>query len=110
MTSNNVPNLRAALTGKDGRISTPWNSFFQQFSQKASSAADVEVDASPFSYTPNKLGNVVITGGTVSAVALVRGNVTVALAPTTQFVPVAIGDTVTVTYSVLPVVRFLGSY
>jgi hypothetical protein len=87
---------------------TPWNSFFQQFTQAPAQAIAVTVGASPFAYTATESGSLVITGGTISAIHLIRGsddmNVT-----GSKIVPMFINDIVRVTYSVLPTLTFLPS-
>lgn len=105
-----VPNLGAALTDKEGKVKTPWNSFFQQFSQKAPAAINVFVDGSPFSYQTAVPGSMFITGGTVTGIDLTRGFVTIGIDPATQIVPMAVGDTVVVTHSALPTLQFLANY
>ena len=105
-----VPNLQAALVDKLGKLIPPWNAWFQQFSQAPNEAAGVTVGASPFSYTANKIGQVIVSGGTVSAIKLIRGLDSFILYTSTatpRAILVSIGDTVEVTYSVLPTIKFL---
>jgi hypothetical protein len=91
-----------------GKVIPPWNSFFQQFTQKAAAVQAITLTGSPFSYTPNSRGNVVISGGTVSAIALIRGLVTIPLSTVRPFmVYLGIGDTIKVTYTVVPTIQFL---
>lgn len=110
--TNPVYNLSARLVDKDGFVLSPWNSFFQQFTQKAPAVQVVApVTASPFFYTPNARGNLYISGGTVSDISLIRGDVTIVIAASTaitRIVPIGIGDTVRVTYTVKPTIQFLG--
>lgn len=115
-----VPSLSSALVKvTDGRgniigkgyVIPPWNSWFQQFSQSAPSVATIAVGVSPFSYTANSNGNLIISGGTVSNISLIRGTTTIVIATSTaipRIVPISIGDTVRVTYTVLPTLQFLG--
>lgn len=105
-----VPNMQAALVDKLGKLVSPWNSWFQQFTQPPLAVAAVAVGASPFLYTPNNIGQVVVSGGTVSDISLIRGGVTISLFTSTAFprlILVSIGDTIQVTYSVLPTIRFM---
>jgi hypothetical protein len=111
-----LPNMGAALVivrGPDGRqigkgfILDPWNRYFQQFGQVAPTPAPV-TGASPFSYTANTKGSFFIIGGTVSNITLTRGTDTFNLTGE-KVIPISIGDTVTVTYSVLPAMTFLGA-
>lgn len=68
----------------------------------------ISVGASPFTYTARTIGHVFVTGGTVSAVSLVRSGVALAV-PTGIFIPVAANDAVETTYSVLPDMTFIPS-
>ena len=105
-----LPNMTAPLVNKLGKIIPPWNSWFQQFAQAAAAVVSVLVGTSPFSYTANNTGQVIISGGTVSNIAFVRGAITINLFTSTaspRAVLVSIGDTVVITYSVLPTVQFV---
>lgn len=64
--------------------------------------------ASPFSYPAPFSGNVVIDGGTVSAIAFSRDGTHFITYPT-GVVPVAQGDIVKVTYSAAPTMTMVGS-
>ena len=103
-----VPNLQAKLVDKFGYLIPPWNSFFQQLVQAAPAVASITVGVSPFLYTVNANGSLIVQGGTISNLALLRGTAIINL--TGQIIiPISIGDTVRVTYSVLPTVKFLGA-
>jgi hypothetical protein len=108
-----VLNMQAALVrvaNNVGYLLPPWNSFFQQLVQPAPAVQAITVSASPFSYTANANGSLIISGGTISDIDLVRGLDTIPLSIVTPLiVPIRIGDTVIVTYSVLPTVQFLGA-
>ena len=65
--------------------------------------------ASPYSYHAPWKGNVLLNGGTVSAVAVSRDGTTFFACPTSGFVPVACGDTVKVTYSGVPTMTMIAS-
>lgn len=106
-----LPNTLAPFVNKLGQIIRPWNSYLQQFTQQPPSVTSVTVSASPFSYTAREPGNLAITGGTISQISLIRGNVTISFgAGSNKIIPVGINDVVTITYSVLPTVSFLPSY
>lgn len=83
--------------------------YLQQFTQAPPPFIQIDVDGSPFSYTAKEPGYVIVSAGTVSAVALTRGTDTLDFTGQMQ-VPVSIGDTVTVTYSVLPTITFIPIY
>lgn len=67
------------------------------------------VTASPYTYTnsTNAPQLVLIVGGTVSAVSIVRAGTSYALVPLPSNVLLAGGDGITITYSVAPTVRIL---
>lgn len=104
-----LPSLVSKLVDSTGRLLTPWNSYFQQFTQAPASAIAITVGASPFAYTVREPGLLAITGGTVTGVTLTRGSVVVTLDATNNLIPVCINDIVTVTYAVLPTLRLLPS-
>lgn len=103
-------NTLAVSDQKTGLISSIWYQFFTRLQQLTAEKpiAAVVVGASPFVYTASTIGNVFVTGGTVSSIVLTRDAVTITC-PENIFIPVAAGDTVTVTYSVLPTVKFVPS-
>jgi len=68
----------------------------------------ISVGGSPFAYTVPAYGNVVVQGGTVSAITLTRpGGAAVNIGVTAGIIPVQTGDIVTVTYSVAPTMTFI---
>ena len=98
-----VINLNAPLVDKSGKVIPPWNSFFQQFTQKAPAVVDVVDSATP--YTPNTKGSVIIKGATT--ITLTRGLVSIVL--TGQIIiPISIGDTLSWTGTPTSV-QFLGA-
>ena len=106
-----LPNLRAAFVNKFGNLVSPWNSYLQQFTQAPPNIATVIVGASPITYTATEPGTVIISGGTLTALTLTRGLVTVALAITDRIIPVGINDIVVITYSIAPIaIKFVPSF
>lgn len=87
-------------------IVPPWNSYLQQISQAASQVMSIALTSSPFSITPNAHGTLIITGGTISNISLIRGAITINLTGQV-IIPVRISDTISITYSVAPTVQFL---
>lgn len=79
----------------------PWNSFFQQLTQKAPAIAAVTV--SPF--TANANGTVIFSG-VAPSIALQRGIVSIDMTGQ-RVIPISISDTVTWTGT--PTVQFLGA-
>lgn len=59
---------------------------------------------SPFAYKADQPGQMIITGGTISALTLTRGAASIAV---TSPVYLSVGDIVTVTYTVAPTVTFV---
>lgn len=115
MTTNTrpVPNTQAAIAATpDGKIKVylvhPWLQFFQQFVQKAAAAVPIVLTGSPFSYTPNQNGSVYVNGGTVSNISLIRGDDILDVTGQ-KIIPTGIGDTIQITYTVAPTVKFLGT-
>ena len=68
--------------------------------------AAVTVGGSPFTYIAPDNGKVVVQGGTVSSIELGRRGSFVTTGVTAGVVPVARGDQVRVTYTVLPTMTF----
>lgn len=105
-----LPNLLAPVADRMGKLLSPWNSYLQQFTQ-APPAIIVLAGASPFSYDVKEPGTIMIVGGTLTAVSLTRGADTLALGTAARIIPVAIDDTITITYSVVPTsINFVPSY
>lgn len=105
---NQVPSS-IPFTNLSGNLNPAWQSFFQQFTQAPPGASSLVVTASPFDYVAREPGLIAVVGGTVSALTLTRGTVSIDVSGE-KLIQVSIKDTVTVTYSVLPVIQFLPSY
>jgi len=112
-----VPNSKspiAEVKDKNGKVignafvNLVWASFFQQFTQQAPAVQNITLDSSPFLITPNNKGIFIITGGTISILNLIRGIVTINVTGE-RIIPVSIGDSLEVNYSVLPTIQFLPS-
>lgn len=112
-----LPNISAPLArvevSSNGRkfygdafLIPPWNNFLQQFVQDPPAVMDIDLTGSPFTITPNALGTLIITSGTISNITLTRGNTDIVLTGE-KIIPIRLTDTVTITYSVLPTVQFL---
>lgn len=104
-----VPNLLSCLTDVSGLIQKPWNNFFSQFSSPPSAIKTIVVGTSPFQYQAGEPGTLVLTGGTVSNVSLIRGRDSVNLG-TPKSVLLMIQDIAQITYSVIPTLQFLPFY
>jgi hypothetical protein len=93
-----------------GMLASVWYQFFVRLSQLSAERpiAPLSVGASPFVYTASTIGNIFVSGGTVSSIVLGRSGVNLTC-PASVFIPVAANDTVTVTYTVLPTMTFVPS-
>jgi hypothetical protein len=113
-----VPNMVAPLVqvrGPKGEIYKgtlipPWNSFFQQFTQAPPPVMALPVVGSPFTYEAKELGTILISGGTLTDVSFTRGSDVTTLGNAARVIPVNVRDIVTITYSVLPIVKFVPTY
>jgi len=95
------------------KIKEPWVQYLQQFTIAPPAFMDITVGTSPFQYTSEEPGNLYISGGTSSGITLTRGSDTITIFTSTaapRLIPVAVADVVTVTYSVLPTMKFIPSY
>lgn len=106
-TSQGVPSPNVPMVDDQGRISQAWFRFFQQLVNQPSASQAVTVSGSPFTYTANTPGNIVINGGTVTALSVSRGTTTVTVSTATKIIPLGQNDSVIVTYSVLPTITWL---
>lgn len=102
------PSTIQKFTDKAGQILKPWIQYLQQFTQAPPNIINLTVSSSPFSYTAKETGFVYIIGGSVSAINLIRGSISIVV--TGSLIPTAVNDTVQVTYSVLPTIKFIPSY
>lgn len=99
-----------ATDPKTGKLASVWYQFLTRLAQLSAEnpMAPVTVGASPFAFTARTIGHMFITGGTVSSIVLTRSSVSIAC-QANQFIPMAAGDTVTVTYAVAPTMTFVPS-
>ena len=102
-----VPSRNQKVSDDQGMVSLAWWQFFNLLApiQPLKETA-ITVTASPFSYTAQSNGHVLVTGGTISAISLTRVSAH-ATGLTAGFIPVGNKDMVTVTYSVLPTMTFI---
>lgn len=85
-----------------------WVLFLTSLVGDAAPIETITLDGSPFAYTVSFPGNVLISGGTVTNLSLQRARVTIDPLPMTSgFIPVMLGDIITVTYSVAPDMWFI---
>lgn len=103
------PSTLARFVNMAGKIEQPWIQYIQQFTQTPPKFLAITVGSSPFSYTAVEPGYIDVTGGTVSAIHLLRGVGDINLTAQ-RMIPVSIGDIVKVTYSVVPTIQFIPIY
>lgn len=101
----------ARFVDTGGKILSPFLEYLQQFTIAPPPFLPVAVGISPFAYEAKEPGHISVTNGTVSAISLTRGTDTIIVGTVTGLlVPVAINDIVTITYTVLPIIKFIPSY
>lgn len=103
-----LPSVLSQFVNKAGLVITPWIQYLQQFTIAPPAFMDITVGVSPFEYEAKEPGNIFISGGTVSLIQLTRGTDTITV--TGDLIPVAINDTVTIIWTVLPTMKFIPSY
>lgn len=104
-----LPNLVQRFVTQAGNLASPWNFYLQQFTQAPPNITDVVVGPSPFIYQAKEPGSAFVDGGTITAIALRRGQLTVNVTGQ-KLIPLAINDELLISYTVLPTVKFLASY
>lgn len=92
---------------KTGQMTTPWRQFFSRLIQLPPAIEDVTPGASPYQYTASVSGSLLIVGGTVSGVSLVRGRSTIATGQIAGFFPLSQQDGLIITYAVAPTLYFI---
>lgn len=107
-----LPSARQSVTTADDQGNTqftrPWFLFLQSVNDSLPANDKpivITVGASPFAYMAPTTGTLVINGGTVSLINYTRSGVNVTM--TGGVIPISSGDTVTVTYSVVPSMTFI---
>ncbi len=100
VTSNDLPDIaRALLWGQDTHLTDP--------TPAAQPVATITPGASPYSYTAPYWGSVAVTGGTVSAISIIRQGASIGTGVTVGVFQLARGDVLQVTYSVVPTMTFI---
>jgi hypothetical protein len=107
MSYQTAPTYDTPLTQK-GQTHTAWYRFFQGVYKGTPPASEstVTLGASPYAYQAAAKGFLIIRGGTVSAAQFAR-SVTTLTGQTQGIFPLSQGDTLTITYSVLPTVTWV---
>lgn len=106
---NNLPTYQTSLT-EGPRTAATWFFFWQGLFNGLAPARETAVTptGSPFTYAAPRGGFVIVSGGTVSAVAWSRDNTTFYTTGQTSGVfPVSSQDFLRITYTVVPTMTFV---
>lgn len=106
---NSLPNFNVPLVNK-GVTNKDWFFFWSNLFKGLSPANEspVTVGASPFVYSADVRGSVIVNGGTVSAIAFSRDGTTFyTTGQTAGMFTLNAGDQLRVTYTVLPTLTFV---
>lgn len=88
---------------KTGLVTQAWYGYFRDLSSLATPIEQQTVGASPWTYTAVHSGNLLVKGGTVSKIGLIRARVTIMdIGMVAGFIPVSPDDQVVITYTVVP--------
>jgi hypothetical protein len=94
------------------KTTASWYRFFQDLSTGTPPAAEtpITVNASPFIYQAMSMGQVIISGGTVSDISYSRTpGVFYSTGQTSGVITLSANDVLKVTYSVIPTMTFMPS-
>jgi hypothetical protein len=102
------PSDAAPIADPDtGRLTPVWRAFFSALSGKPSGAVVIAASGSPVAYTASDGGSLMVTGGSVTAISIVRGRNPIPVDAGLRALPMSAGDTVMIAYSVAPTLVFL---
>lgn len=93
---------------RSGILTEGWARFLVRIQQLTAERPVMPVapGPSPWTFSATTIGDILVRGGTVASVTLVRGADAVDC-PVSGFIPMAAQDSVTITYSVTPFVTFV---
>ena len=101
------PSNQAPFVDTELRITLPWQLAIESLAAKPVASVAVIPDGSPFSYQAVSAGVMIVTGGTVSDISILRGTTLIETGLTVGPFTLGEDDTLIVTYSVLPTMTFL---
>ena len=104
-----VPNLSVPFLDNNGNLNSAWQSFFQQFTQAPPGVNTPVVTTSPFTYTAREPGQLAVSGGAITSIALIRGSVSINVTGE-KLIALSVRDSVEIVYTILPSVQFLPNY
>lgn len=93
-----------AVDLKTGLFTRPWFLALQSLWQPQPEFSVVP-SGSPFAFHVNQPGQMLVKGGTVSDITIIRSSST-STGLTSGFIPVGLGDDIVITYSVAPTLVF----
>lgn len=100
------PPSMTAMVDKNGFPTTAWLQFFAALVALPTPIDTQTLGVTPFVYTASHPGHLLVKGGTVSAITIIRGRTTIITGVTSGFVPLCQDDQVSVAFSVTPSVFF----
>lgn len=106
---NRLPNAGEPFVDQNSKPTVPWFRFFERMFDKPPSESGITLTGSPFLTRATQDGFVIVEGGTVSLIELLRGSsviTTYALGATAGQFVVKNGDAIQITYTVAPTVTF----
>lgn len=84
-------------------VTEAWLAFFSSLTSAPPTIQALTLTGSPFVFIASYPGNLLLMNGTITAITLTRARVTVTITGVTPgFIPVGLGDVVTITYAVAP--------
>lgn len=109
--NNLTPNWTVPVVDLEtGYATQSWFEFFARLTTQPPPIVGVVPTGSPFTYTASTNGQLAVSGGTVSSIAISRGKMTnIPTGVTSGIIPISQGDRVTITYSVAPTINFIPS-
>lgn len=109
MSYSAIPNYKVPMMSK-GTLERTWYQFFADVwkGRPQGAVSTVTVGTSPFTYQVTSKGFIIVQGGTVSLIQFTRDGITnYNTGLTNGCIPLSEGDSVIVTYSIIPHMRWI---
>jgi hypothetical protein len=105
-----LPTNDLPMVNEGGLITEGWWGFFSNLTSAATPIIAITPQPSPYTYTSIHAGFLLIRGGTVSSVGLVRRRVIISpVGPVAGFFPMSQNDQLVITYSAPPALWFIAN-